>query len=45
MMPATGISVVCPITWLMGPFGEALKYKLNNNLTPPLLPLVSVHYL
>ena len=30
--------------WLMGTFGEALKYKLNSNLTLPLLPLVSVHY-
>src|SRR2546425_5889814 len=29
---------------LMGTFGEALKYKLNSNLTLPLLPLVSVHY-
>ena len=29
----------------MGTFGEALKYKLNSNLTLPLLPLLSVHYL
>ncbi len=32
------------IKWLMGTFGEALQYKLNSNLTLPLLPLVSVHY-